>query len=143
MGRRISVSRPILLDTCALLWVAGDDALRPEAEAALLEMEAEPEGIAVSPISAWEIGQLVARGRLRLPVAPLQWFNRTIERGMAIAPLPPSVLVASSFLPPSGLRDPADKILAATARELGYRLMTRDRPLLDFASEGHIQAIAC
>ena len=135
--------RPILLDTCALLWIANDDQLREDAEKALQEMEPEPNGVAVSPISAWEVGQLVARGRLRLPTSPLRMFNRLVERGLALAPLTPDILVASSFLPSSELRDPADKILAATARELGYRLMTRDRPLLRFAAEGHVQAIGC
>lgn len=137
------MSRPILLDTCALLWVANNEELRASAEAALQEMEEDPQGIAASPISAWEVGQLVARGRLRLPIEPLQWFRRNIDRGMVLAPLTPSILVASSFLPASNLRDPADKILAATAREFGYRLMTRDRPLLDFAAAGHVHAIAC
>jgi PIN domain nuclease of toxin-antitoxin system len=57
--------------------------------------------------------------------------------------MPPSVLVGSSFLPGPALRDPADRIIAATARTFDLRLMTRDRPLLEFASAGHVQAIAC
>lgn len=137
------MKRPILLDTCALIWLANNDRLPADAENALLEMEAIQDGVSASPISAWEIGQLVSRGRLRLLIDPLQWFQSALGLGIALAPMPPSVLVASSFLPASGLRDPADKILAATARELGYRLMTRDRPLLDFAADGHVQAIAC
>ena len=137
------MSRPILLDTCALLWIANDDRLTESAEAALQEAERRPDGVMVSPISAWEIGQLVSRGRLRLPFDPLRWFGRVLDRRLALAPLTPAVLIASSFLPASRLRDPADKILAATAREFGYRLMTRDGPLLDFAADGHVQAIAC
>lgn len=137
------MSRPILLDTRALLWLASDEKLKESAASALQEMEADPKGIAASPISAWEIGQLISRGRLRLPIDPRTWFQRILDRGMALAPLTPSILMASSFLPASALRDPADKILAATARELGYRLMTRDKPLLNFAADGHMQAIAC
>lgn len=137
------MSRPILLDTCALLWLGNDEKLLESAGAALQEMEADADGIAASPISAWEIGQLVSRGRLRLSIDPLKWFYRNLDRGMALAPLTPSILVASSFLPAADLRDPADRILAATARELGYRLMTRDKPLLTFAANGHMQAIAC
>jgi hypothetical protein len=33
--------------------------------------------------------------------------------------------------------------MAATAREYGYMLVTRDRPLLDYTGQGHIQALAC
>jgi PIN domain nuclease of toxin-antitoxin system len=123
--------------------MANNDKLRDTAEAALQEMEPISNGIAVSPISAWEVGQLVSRGRLRLPFDPRHWFQRILDRGVALAPLSPAILIASSFLPDSGLRDPADKIIAATARAHGYRLMTRDRPLLDFATSGHLQAIAC
>ena len=137
------MSRPILLDTCALLWLGNDEKLLGSAGAALQEMEADADGIAASPISAWEIGQLVSRGRLRLSIDPLKWFYRNLDRGMALAPLTPSILVASSVLPAADLRDPADRILAATARELGYRLMTRDKPLLTFAANGHMQALAC
>ena len=137
------MTRPILLDTCAMLWMGNNQSLRAEAEAALHEAETEPGGIAVSPISAWEIGQLVARGRIVLPMEPLSWFQTLLDMGIALAPMPPAVLIASSFQPCSALRDPADRIIAATARALGYRLMTRDRPLLDLASEGHINAIAC
>jgi PIN domain nuclease of toxin-antitoxin system len=97
----------------------------------------------VSPISSWEIGQLAARGRLILPMDPLAWFQTALDGGISLASMPPSVLVGSSYLPGSPLRDPADRIIAATARALGYRLMTRDRPLLKLAEEGHLQAIAC
>jgi PIN domain nuclease of toxin-antitoxin system len=46
------------------------------------------------------------------------------------------------FLPGAPLGDPADRIIAATARAYGYRLMTRDGPLLDFGVAGHVRAIA-
>jgi PIN domain nuclease of toxin-antitoxin system len=57
--------------------------------------------------------------------------------------MPPELLIASSFLPGIPPRDPADRILAATAREYGYVLVTRDRPLLDYSEQGHIQELAC
>jgi len=137
------MSRPLLLDTCALIWMLNGDELRGEAEAAL-QSAAEVQGqVLVSPISAWEVGQLVSKGRLRLPAEPLSWFQEAIDGGLGLATMPASVLVAASFLPGGRLRDPADRIIAATARAFGYRLMTRDRPLLDFAADGHAQAIAC
>lgn len=137
------MSRPILLDTCALIWFVNKEPFRAEADKALRHMEHDPVGVVVSPISAWEIGQLVSKGRLRLSTDPQSWFERPLQRGMVLAPMPAAVLVASSFLPGRTLRDPADKILAATARSFDYRLMTRDRPLLDYAAAGHLQAIAC
>lgn len=135
--------RPILLDTCALLWVGNDDRLSAQAQQALEEADDAPGAIIVSPISSWEIGQLAARGRLMLPMEPLAWFQSALDNGFSLSPITPAILVGSSYLPGTRLRDPADRILAATARALGYRLMTRDRPLLQLADEGHIQAIAC
>lgn len=126
-----------------MLWVANRQPMAQSAREALAEAEQNPGGILVSPISAWELGQLVARGRLALPRDPFDWFEAVVQVGIGLAPMPPEVLVASSFLPGTMLRDPADKIMAATARAFGYRLMTRDKPLLDFAGEGHMQAIAC
>ena len=135
--------RPVLLDTCALIWLANRDALSGPATEALARAEREPGGIVVSPISSWELGQLTARGRLILPMEPLAWFQTALDSGIGLAPMPLGVLVGSSFLPGNGLRDPADRIIAATARTFGYLLMTRDQPLLDFASDGHAHAIAC
>ena len=135
--------RPILLDTCALLWITHRDPLATAASDALEEASRERGTVLVSPITAWEVGQAVAKGRIKLALEPLRWFETALEAGLALASMPPSVLVESSFLPHARLRDPADKILAATARAFDYRLMTRDRSLLDYASEGHLQAITC
>lgn len=137
------MSRPLLLDTCALLWLANGDPISQMALTAVSRAEREPGGLKVSPISAWEIGQLVSRRRLTLPLHPQVWFDAALKSGIVLAPMPPMVLVESSFLPDGGLRDLADRIIAATARAYGYRIITRDRLILDFARLGHAQAIAC
>jgi PIN domain nuclease of toxin-antitoxin system len=134
--------RPVLLDTCALLWLANNSPISQDAAAMVAQAEEDP-GLFVSPISAWEIGQLVAKGRIALPMEPLAWFDIVLESGIVLAPMPAEVLVASSFLPSPLLRDPADRIIAATARAYGYLVITRDEPLLAFAAAGHMQAIAC
>lgn len=133
--------RPILLDTRALLWIANKDPISPEAEAALAEARAGD--VAVSPMTAWEIGGLVARKRIVLPMDALAWFRTALEAGIVLAPMTPETLVASSFLPGPAIRSPPDRIIAATARSHGYRLMTRDPALLSLADEGHLQVIPC
>jgi PIN domain nuclease of toxin-antitoxin system len=137
------VSAPILLDTCALIWLSNKAPLIGEAVSALEEARDDEDGLIVSPISAWEIGQLVSRGRLPLVVDPHAWFAEALDSGVVLAPMTPDVLIASSFLPGVRLRDPADRILAATARTYRYRLMTRDRPLLEYGRAGFIEVIAC
>jgi PIN domain nuclease of toxin-antitoxin system len=136
------VIRPILLDTCAALWLTGGG-LSDRAEAEIRVTREQGVDVLISPISAWEIGLLVSKGRLALKLAPLPWFEALLEEGVTLAPMPPQVLIAASHLPGPPLRDPADRIIAATARAGGYRLMTRDRPLLEFATSGQVEAIAC
>lgn len=133
----------ILLDTCAALWVESGARLSVEAEAALQEAQKIGRPAFISPITAWEVGMLVARGRVALTVRPRDWFETFLDAGLRLAPLDTDLLIDSSFLPAATLRDPADRILAATARAYGFRLMTRDQPLLDYAAQGHLQAIAC
>lgn len=134
--------RPLLLDTCAALWMTGGGlAARAEAEIRLAKEQGVE--VLVSPISAWEIGLLVSKGRIALVLPPLVWFEALLEEGVSLAPMPPHVLVAASQLPGQPLRDPADRIIAATARAFNYRLMTRDRPLLAFAASGQMSAIPC
>lgn len=86
---------------------------------------------------------LVAKGRLNLALPPLRWFETILELGVDLATMSPDILISSSQLPGPALRDPSDRIIAATARANGYRLMTRDKPLLEFAASGQLSAIAC
>jgi len=60
-----------------------------------------------------------------------------------MARLSAEILLDSSFLPGAPPRDPADRIIAATAREHGYTVMTRDATLLAYAREGYLSAVEC
>jgi len=88
---------------------------------------------------------LFAKGRFRSTVTAQEYWRRVVViQGVALAPMPPEVLMSSWHLP--GLlrhRDPWDRIIAATAREYGFTVMTRDRALLDYAREGHLSALEC
>jgi PIN domain nuclease of toxin-antitoxin system len=140
----MTAEAPLLLDTCATIWMSNDQPLAPKFLDELQRVREAGETIYVSPITAWEIGLLVSRGRINMQMSPERWFARLMEApGLSLAEMPPSVLIASSFLPGRLHRDPADRIVAATSREFGYRIVTRDRPLLEYAEQGHIQALAC
>ena len=134
----------LLLDTCAVIWVAEDEPISERAVLALDEAHATDQFVYVSPITAWELGLLVARGRLTTIIKPQLWFERLLDvPNVRLADMSPDLLISSSFLPGEPPRDPANRIIAATAREYGYTLMTRDRLLLDYAEQGHIQAVCC
>jgi PIN domain nuclease of toxin-antitoxin system len=98
----------------------------------------------ISPISAWEIGMLTSRGRLQLLIRPERWFTNLFEApGVHLADMSSDVLIASSYLPGKPPRDPMDRIIVATARDLGATLITRDRALLDYGEQGHLRVVEC
>jgi len=133
----------LLLDTCATIWLAeGEPMARPAL--ASIDKAAKNSGIFVSPMTAWEIGLLSARGRLTMSMSPRAWFEAFLGLpGISLADLSTNILIASSFLPGTPPNDPADRIIAATSRETGLTLVTRDRLLLEYAAQGHIEALAC
>ena len=134
----------LLLDTCAAIWLSQDEPVASEVVEALDQAARDGIPIFVSPMSAWEIGMLNARGRLAISMSPEAWFAVLLDvPGIVLAELSVKILIASSFLPGTPPRDPADRIIVATAREGGYQLVTRDQVILDYAKQGHIQALAC
>jgi PIN domain nuclease of toxin-antitoxin system len=133
----------VLLDTCAVLWVANGETISDEAREAIAQAAAG-DAVFVSPISAWEVATLVQKGRVMLSMAPDSWFEALLALpGVRLAPMPPRTLMASAFLPGSPPSDPADRIIAATARAENLVLITRDRKLLSYGAEGHLRGLAC
>ncbi|HXZ68287.1 MAG TPA: type II toxin-antitoxin system VapC family toxin [Alphaproteobacteria bacterium] len=133
----------LLLDTNAAIFAA-EGLLKPKAADLLTQKFRAAELIHISPITGWEIGLLFSRGRLRASVQPREYLRRLLGlSGISVAPLSAEVLLESSFLPGDAPRDPADRIIAATAREYGFQVMTRDTALLAYAHAGHLSAVEC
>ena len=133
-----------LLDTCAVIWIANGDPLREPAASALREAYTEGGRLSVSPMTAWEVAMLAGRGKIALSLAPEVWFERFLALpGVALAAMPPAVLMASCALPGAPPADPVDRIVAATARAFGHTLVTRDRHLLAYGGDGHVQVLGC
>jgi PIN domain nuclease of toxin-antitoxin system len=136
--------QPLLWDTCAAIWIYEKAKLTQSAIDAMAAAHRESAPSYISPITAWEIGMLTAHGRLQLLIQPERWFANLFEvPGVQLAELSPTILIASSYLPGKPPKDPTDRILAATARELGATLITRDRALLRYGEQGHIAVVEC
>jgi PIN domain nuclease of toxin-antitoxin system len=133
----------LLLDTCTLIFLTEKARMTP---AAIDALRATKDGgtTYISPISAWEVGMLASRGRLQLLIRPERWFANLFDApGVQLAPLSPDLLIASCCLPGKPPNDPTDRIIAATARELGATLITRDRALLVYGGQGHLAVMEC
>lgn len=134
----------LLLDTCAIIWIAQDEPIKPEVRLALREAWEAGRGVSVSPISAWELGLLSAKGKLPATQSAAAIFNDVLATsGVKVEALTPTLLIDASFLPDPIHRDPADRIIIATARALDLTIVTRDRLILDYAALGHVRALAC
>jgi PIN domain nuclease of toxin-antitoxin system len=138
------VSGRLLLDTCAIIWIATERSFGLRARAAMNEAMAAGEKLRVSPISAWELGMLCAKGRMSATTSPLGLFNDVMTaRGVQVEALSPEILVESSYLPGKLHSDPADRILVATARGRDLIIVTRDRAILEYGAAGHVRTLEC
>ena len=138
------MSGRLLLDTCALLWIGQGEEISAEARSALDRSWRDGFSPAISPMTAWELSLLAARGRLSLTSPVAKWWERACaELHLEVCALSPASLMQSHQLPGEPHRDPADRILIATAREFGLNLLTRDRKILDYAAAGHVMALSC
>jgi PIN domain nuclease of toxin-antitoxin system len=129
----------LLLDTCAVLWLAQGADMTPTSRTAIADRN-----VNVSPISAWEIANLVRKGRIAATLPVANWFHQTVGKMAArMPPLSVEVLTSSCSLPGSPPDDPADRIIIATARQADMTVVTRDRKILDYARAGHVRTLVC
>jgi PIN domain nuclease of toxin-antitoxin system len=136
--------QPLLWDTFTAIWIYEKARLSPAALEAMRAAYREGVPSYISPITAWEVALLASRGRLQLLIRPERWFSNLFEvPGVRLAEMSPDVLIASSYLLGKPPKDPTDRIMAATARELGATLITRDRALLDYGAQGHVAVLEC
>jgi PIN domain nuclease of toxin-antitoxin system len=134
----------LLLDSFAAIWLTQDEPVSASAAAAIDDAARTGTPVYVSPVTAWQIGQLAAAGHLAMAMPPIDWFSALLKiPGVTLAALTPEILIASSYLPGSPPEAPAARLLAATARANRLQLVTRDAALLDYAKQGHVRVVEC
>lgn len=108
VARSMSEAAPLLLDTHAAIWVTEGLPLAPAATEAIGAAYRANRIILVSPVTAWEVGLLVAENRISLSTKPERWFQKVLAiPGVELAKLTPDILIESSFLPGNAPNDPA------------------------------------
>jgi PIN domain nuclease of toxin-antitoxin system len=124
----------LLLDTHIALWLdSGDDALRPSTRAMIDECWQSGGTIFLSAITVWEIALLVDSDRIDLDVPIEAWVGRFLERpGIEAVPLGHRAAARAYQLRHLAHRDPADRLLIATAIEIASPLVTYDERIARF-----------
>ena len=97
-------------------------------------VEASGVEVGLSSISIWEMAMLVSKGRLELNQIPTHLWLRQVENdpGLKILPMDADVCMESANLPTGFYRGPADRIIIATARVHGLRLLTADDRIIQW-----------
>ena len=137
----------VLLDTHVFIWSVIGAPMSTEAVEIIADA-AEQDALGVSIVTAWEIGLLARNvatptGRMFAP-DPKAWVDKALSNdGVMLVPLSVEAATRAWSLPEPFHKDPADRLLVATARALHATLVTRDRAILDYAALGHVRAIAC
>lgn len=129
----------VVLDTHAWIWWVAGAQLSEDARAAI-EAASRVGTVLVPAISVWEVAMLESKGRLSLSVPVREWCRRGLSLpGFSLAELTPEVAIESCQLPGTMHPDPADRLIVATARVHGLKLVTRDDKLQVYGAAGHVE----
>ena len=119
----------ILVDTHVVVWLAFDqDQISRKARTAIDDARRNADGLAISDITLMELATLASKGRVRLDIS-LESFLQEVETRFVVLPITGRACARAIGLPASYPRDPADRIIGATALVEGLSLLTADRDI--------------
>ena len=119
----------ILVDTHVVVWLAFDaDRISNKAQAAIDDARKNGEGLAICDITLLELATLFRKGRIHLDIS-LESFLEEVEARFVVLPISGRACVPALSLPAAYPKDPADRIIGATALVEGLSLLTADREI--------------
>ena len=119
----------ILVDTHVVVWLAfNQKQISTRARAAIGEARKNADGLAICDITLLELATLASKGRIRLDVG-LESFLKEVESRFVVLPISGSACARAMGLPAGYPKDPADRMIGATALVEGLSLLTADRAI--------------
>jgi len=118
----------ILLDTQVVVWLALQPDFLSVAAAEAVRAARTEDGVAISDKTLWEIAMMVSKRRIDAQGSAID-FLRATEQETFVLPIDSAVAERSMSFTPRFPRDPADRIIAATALIHGLDLVTSDEKI--------------
>jgi PIN domain nuclease of toxin-antitoxin system len=123
----------IILDTHIWVWWNQNDPRLTRNQREAIDRE-RPYGLGVCTISLLEIVRLVKGSRLILPCQVQEWFEVALaQEGIILISITPAIAIDAYSLPGDFHKDPADRIIVATARVYDSPLVTVDEKILAYS----------
>lgn len=131
-------SKKVLLDTHIILWYLEGIKLNQQ-QIDTIDEARKNNSLYISAISLWEIALLTSKGRLAFSITIEELIDNILSiPGINLVDLSVSILISSCNLPHFDHKDPADRFIIASARNLHAYLISADQKILDYASLGYV-----
>ena len=132
-------SEKLILDTHVLIWYLEGINLKDQ-QVKLIEAAKLSNNLYLSAISIWEIAMLVSKEKIILSIPLKDWIEKLQEiGGLKILDLSLAILIESCNLPHYSHKDPVDRMIIASAREIEAKLVTFDEKIKDYGTKGYLK----
>ena len=122
----------LLLDTHTWIWSQSATALLSDNVKKQIK-KTKTDQRSIASISLWEFAMMVSKGRINLKIDPKSWLDHSIKNsGLQVIDLSPEIAMDACNLPGEFHKDPADRIIVATARNHNMTLLTKDTKILEY-----------
>ena len=119
----------IVLDTHVLVWLRALPDQLSKAAADAIRKELKRDCVSIAAVTLWELSWLSTNGRID-PGGTVPAFLKKITAGVVILPLTVEIAAQAAAFPVASYpRDPADRLIGATALTTGTHLVTKDKAI--------------
>jgi len=129
----------LVMDTHILIWYLEGIELSQQ-QVQIIESQRNLNQLYISAISIWEVSMLINKKKAAISIPINEWLNKVLSiPGLNIIDLSLTILVESCNLPDFDHKDPADRMIIASTREIAGHLLTFDKRILEYANNGYLK----